>query len=104
MAAAATVLLGAGGLLSMLPGNVADSAARLRVPVLVCNGARDPLMNGNGARAEQYPQAASFTTYVFPGVGHNHNVAPARHQMWGKLLDWAARYAGPDGGCPGGRP
>lgn len=89
MDAATTVLLGSGGLLSMLPGNVADSAARLRVPVLVLNGARDSLVNGHCARAEQYPQAASFTTYVFPGVGHNHNVAPARRQMWEKLLHWA---------------
>jgi len=51
---AATVLLGAGGLLSMLPATSRPTAARLRVPVLVQHGERDSLMNGAQARAEHY--------------------------------------------------
>ena len=86
---AATVLLGAGGLLSMLPGNVAADAARLRVPVLVQHGERDSLMNGAQARAEHYRRTDSVTTQVFPDMGHNHNIAPTRHQLWARLRDWA---------------
>lgn len=86
--AAATATLGAGGLLSMLPGNVAADAARLRVPVLVINGERDSLLNGRQARAELYQQAASFTTFVLPGMGHNHNLAANREELWEKLLRW----------------
>jgi pimeloyl-ACP methyl ester carboxylesterase len=86
---ATTVLLGAGGLLSMLPGNVAADAARLRVPVLVLHGERDSLMTGAHARAEQYQRTDSVTTQVFPDMGHNHNIAPTRHQLWAQLRQWA---------------
>ena len=44
--AAAAVTLTAGGLLSMLPGNVSAELARLTVPVLILNGERDPLICG----------------------------------------------------------
>jgi pimeloyl-ACP methyl ester carboxylesterase len=87
--AAATVLLGAGGLLSILPGNVAAEAARLRVPVFVANGERDPLLKGRRATAEQYPAATGFATYVLADSGHNHNVSPTRHQLWEQLGRWA---------------
>jgi pimeloyl-ACP methyl ester carboxylesterase len=86
---AATVLLGAGGLLSMLPGNVAAEAARLRVPVLVLHGEQDSLMVGARARAEHYRRTDGVTTQVFPDMGHNHNIAPTRHQLWARLRDWA---------------
>jgi alpha-beta hydrolase superfamily lysophospholipase len=89
LAAARTVLLGAGGLLSMLPGNVAADAERLRVPVLVMNGERDSLIEGRRAQARQYRQAASFAARVLPDMGHNQNVAPTRHQLWEGLRRWA---------------
>lgn len=89
LAAARTVLLGAGGLLSMLPGNVAADAARLRVPVLVMNGDRDSLIDGRRARGQEYQQAASFSTSVLPDMGHNHNIAPTRQQLWEELRLWA---------------
>lgn len=86
--AAATVLLGAGGLLSMLPDNVAADAARLRVPVLVLNGGRDSLVDGRRVRAEHYPRAAAFASDVVPGIGHNHNIAPDRHRLWERIPSW----------------
>jgi pimeloyl-ACP methyl ester carboxylesterase len=92
--AAATVLLGSGGLLSILPGNVAAEAARLRVPVLVANGERDPLLSARRATAGQYPAAAGFATVVLPDSGHNHNVAPTRHELWRELASWAERTIG----------
>ena len=93
--AAATVLLGNGGLLSILPGNVATEAACLPVPVFVGNGEHDPLLNGRRATAEQYPAAASFTTVVLKDSGHNHNVAPTRHQLWRALVRWAESALSP---------
>ena len=93
--AAATELFGAGGLLSILPGNVAAEAARLRVPVLVANGARDPLLTGPRASAEQYPAAAGVATVVLPDTGHNHNVAPTRHLLWRELARWAESALSP---------
>jgi alpha-beta hydrolase superfamily lysophospholipase len=87
--AATTVLLGAGGLLSILPGNVSVEAARLRVPVFVANGERDPLLNGRRARVDQYPDAATFVACLIADSGHNHNVAPARHELWEQLGHWA---------------
>jgi pimeloyl-ACP methyl ester carboxylesterase len=89
LAAARTVLLGAGGLLSMLPGNVAVDAVRLRVPVLVMNGERDSLIDGRQTQARQYHHAPSFATHVLPDMGHNQNVAPTRHELWDELRRWA---------------
>lgn len=89
IATARTVLLGAGGMLSMLPGGVAGDAAKLTVPVLVVNGDRDSLICGRQAQAGDYHQAASFTTHVLPETGHNHNLAPTRRQLWEELRRWA---------------
>jgi alpha-beta hydrolase superfamily lysophospholipase len=87
--ATATRLLGAGGLLSMLPGNVATDAAWLTVPILVLNGERDPLISRGRADAAQYPAAAKFTSRVIADAGHNHNISASRLRFWEDLRHWA---------------
>jgi pimeloyl-ACP methyl ester carboxylesterase len=64
---------------------VAAEAARLRVPILVRNGERDSLLNGQPVDAEQYREAASFAGHVLPGAGHYHNLAPTRQLSWEEL-------------------
>lgn len=94
---AGTRLLGAGGLLSLLPGNVARDAARLRIPVLLLNGAFDALIGDQPVDPEQFGAAARFAAMVIPDAGHNHNIAPSRRLFWTEVLRWAeaARYHRP---------
>jgi alpha-beta hydrolase superfamily lysophospholipase len=86
---AGTRLLGAGGLLSLLPGNVADDAARVRVPVLLLNGVHDRLIGENSVDPAQFGASARFDAHLLPDAGHNHNVAPSRELFWAKVLHWA---------------
>ncbi|HEV3358661.1 MAG TPA: alpha/beta fold hydrolase [Pseudonocardiaceae bacterium] len=90
LAEAGTLLLGAGGLLSLLPGNVAQDAARLRVPVLLLNGANDTLIGTEPGRFG----TAGFDARVLPDAGHNHNIAPTRELFWAELLRWAGALPG----------
>lgn len=92
MKAAATVTFTAGGLLSMLPGNVSDELARLTVPVLILNGDRDRLISGRRTDAAQCPVGS--VSRVLPGSGHNHNIADSRHDFWAQILDWAQNVVG----------
>ncbi|HEX4226246.1 MAG TPA: alpha/beta fold hydrolase [Pseudonocardiaceae bacterium] len=86
---AGTRLLGAGGLLSLLPGNVADAAAAVRVPVLLLNGDRDPLIGQHPVDPVQFGASTAFTSRLLPDAGHNHNVATSRELFWAELLRWA---------------
>lgn len=103
LAEAETRLLGAGGLLSLLPGNVAQDAARLRVPVLLLNGANDTLIGTEPGRFG----TAGFDARVLPNAGHNHNIAPTRELFWAELLCWARSLPGvkstPPASPPAGR-
>jgi alpha-beta hydrolase superfamily lysophospholipase len=83
------VLLGAGGMLSLLPGNVARDAADVRVPVLLANGDRDTLVGGGPPPTAPYSRAAQITAFVVPDAGHDLTIAPARHRLWNRLLRWA---------------
>ena len=87
MRAAATLTFTAGGLLSMLPGNVSDELTRLAVPVLILNGERDRLISGRPEDAAHCPTGS--VSRVLAGSGHNHNIADSRHDFWAQLLSWA---------------
>lgn len=91
-----TVLLGAGGMLSLLPGNVAREARRTRVPVFLGNGAHDRLV-GARAGAHEFPQARSVDEFVLADSGHSHNMAPDRRLLWSAVEAWAVRVAPPHG-------
>lgn len=84
----ATVLLAAGGMLSLLPGNVAREAAELTVPVLLANGDRDQLVGGGLPDVAPYTHAASVTAFTVPDAGHNLGLTPARRRLWLRLQQW----------------
>jgi alpha-beta hydrolase superfamily lysophospholipase len=83
-----TVLLGAGGLLAILPGNVAEEAGRVTVPVLVANGDRDPLVGGDPPDTTPYARSPHVTAFVVPDADHNLLLGPARRLVWRRLQDW----------------
>ncbi|WP_436776539.1 alpha/beta hydrolase [Yinghuangia sp. YIM S09857] len=87
-----TPLLGVGGLLALLPGNVAHEARRVRIPVFLGNGEHDRLVNAR-AGAHEYPRARSVEAFVLAGSGHRQNLAPDRLRLWEALTDWASRTA-----------
>jgi alpha-beta hydrolase superfamily lysophospholipase len=83
-----TVLLGAGGLLSLLPGNVAAEAAQVTVPVLLANGDRDPLVGGGPPDTAPYTRAAHVTAFVVPDAGHDLLFGPSRQLLVRRLQQW----------------
>ncbi|MFJ6573963.1 alpha/beta hydrolase [Streptomyces sp. NPDC091292] len=82
-----TASLSAGGLLSLLPGNVAAEVARLSVPVFLANGEKDTLTDG-GPDPTPYRSAPTVTSFTAPGTGHNLLLGSARRLLWERLLDW----------------
>jgi fermentation-respiration switch protein FrsA (DUF1100 family) len=76
--------------LSMLPGNIAEQAAHIRVPVFFGVGEND--MTGPAERVgEAFSQAASQHLEVLPETGHNHFVFASRHQLFAAISQWLAR-------------
>jgi len=73
----------------MIPGVVADHAARIDVPVLIGYGAADVSPNPR-AEAALYCRSPDITTVVLPDSAHCHNMASSRRRLWRRVLDWAA--------------
>ena len=72
--------------------NAFDSESRMLVGgrlVEALGGKNFPVINGRLTRAREYRQAASFAAAVLPGMGHNHNIAATRRQLWEDLRRWA---------------
>lgn len=74
---------------AMIPGVVAEHAARIDVPVLLGYGdvdvSPDPRAEGG-----LYRSSRDITTVVLAGSAHCHNMASSRHRLWRRLLDWVA--------------
>jgi pimeloyl-ACP methyl ester carboxylesterase len=69
---------------SVLPGAVADEAARIDVPVLLAMGERDvcrPLAEEVAA----LKSATDIRVVVVPQMAHMHNFATTRTQIWDRL-------------------
>lgn len=79
---------------AMVPGIVAEHAARIEVPVLVGYGAVDVSPDPR-AEAGLYRSSPEITTLVVADSGHCHNMASSRHRLWRRLLAWAATVACP---------
>jgi pimeloyl-ACP methyl ester carboxylesterase len=92
LAAVTTNLLPAPGLLSMLPGNVAEAAARIRVPVFLGVGDHEHWHEA-AELAAQYPASPDVTVYVLRRAAHNHTVAPTRLELYRRLTHWAEGVA-----------
>ena len=78
---------------AMIPGIVAEHAARIDVPVLVGYGAVDVSPDPR-AEAALYRSSRDITTLVVDDCAHCHNMASGRHRLWRRLLDWVATVSG----------
>jgi pimeloyl-ACP methyl ester carboxylesterase len=71
----------------MMRGVVAAQAATIEVPVLVAVGDVDVVAD-LAAEASAYPMSPDLTLCRFPGMGHMHNFAGTRGQLWRRLHGW----------------
>ena len=82
--------------IAMIPGVVAEHAAQIDVPVFIGYGAVDVSPEPR-AEARLYRNSPDITTVVLAGSAHCHNMASSRHQLWRRLLTWAATVTHPTG-------
>lgn len=85
--AASAQLLAACGLAAILRG-VGPEVAAVDVPVLLAFGEHDVTGNAR-ATAEEFRASGDITLFELAAAGHNHNVAPNRHQLWDRLARWS---------------
>lgn len=88
LVACRTPLLALVGLTSMIPGAAVPVLAQVDVPVFVAHGSRD-IAGSLHAVAALFTGSADITLFGLDDAGHNHNVAPTRHQLWNRLGSWA---------------
>ncbi|MCU1397127.1 MAG: hypothetical protein JWN62_236 [Acidimicrobiales bacterium] len=69
------------------PGATSREAAGITVPVLVAAGERDVIADVH-AEAAGYPMADDVTVVRFPRMGHMHNFASSRVDLWDRLGAW----------------
>ena len=81
-------LLAVVGLTSMIPGSVGPEMAAVDVPVFLGLGDRDIAGEPHGIPAF-FTGSHDISLFVLAGTGHNHNVSPAREQLWDRLATWA---------------
>jgi pimeloyl-ACP methyl ester carboxylesterase len=74
---------------AMIPGIVAEHAARIEVPVFIGYGVVDVSPDPR-AEAGLYRNSPDITIVVLADSAHCHNMASSRHRLWRRLLDWAA--------------
>jgi pimeloyl-ACP methyl ester carboxylesterase len=72
---------------AMIPGVVAEHAARIDVPVLLGYGEVDVSPNPR-AEAALYCSSPDVTTVVLADSAHCHNMASSRRRLWQRLLAW----------------
>jgi pimeloyl-ACP methyl ester carboxylesterase len=80
------------GLLSMIPGNVADLAERITTPVFLGGGDHEPWHRAERLTGS-FTQSSDITFYVLADSAHNHNLAAERKVLWKRLLSWAGATA-----------
>lgn len=86
--AASTDLLALGGLLSMLPGGYAPSAAAIDVPVYILIGDHD--LHGERGLRDELPNAPSVTVRTLEDCWHCHLVANSRAAIYREIPIWIA--------------
>jgi alpha-beta hydrolase superfamily lysophospholipase len=74
---------------AMIPGVVAEHAARIEVPVLIGYGVVDVSPDPR-AEAGLYCCSPDLTTVILADSAHCHNMASSRHRLWRRVLGWAA--------------
>ena len=71
----------------LTPGILVPYAAAIHVPVLVAAGERDVIADIN-AEASAYASSPAVDLYSCPAMGHMHNFAGTRQQLWQRLQHW----------------
>lgn len=72
------------GAMTLSPGIIAAEAAAITVPVLSAMGERDTVADPRG-EARCYLSSSSFQLFVCSRMGHVHNFAGTRAQLWRRL-------------------
>jgi pimeloyl-ACP methyl ester carboxylesterase len=90
--AASGPLLAVSAMQSMLPGNIADEAAAIDVPVFLAVGDRD-ITGRPGRIAAAFGNARAVELLVSPATGHHPFIAPSAPGLYSALSAWAGRVA-----------
>jgi pimeloyl-ACP methyl ester carboxylesterase len=77
---------------AMLPGAVADEAARIDVPVLLATGERD-VCHPPAEEVAALKAATDVSVLVAPRMAHMHNFAATRTLLWERLDEFVAHVA-----------
>ena len=94
IARTATSLLALCGLSSMIPGSTGPEMAAVAAPVFLGAGARD-ITGPPHDIPRAFCGSNDITLFVLRDAGHNHNVAPNRHQLWNRLASWMTALSSP---------
>jgi alpha-beta hydrolase superfamily lysophospholipase len=71
-------------------GYIAEAAAQIAVPVLLAFGEEDLSADPRGEPAA-YGTSEDLTVFVLRGSAHCHNLAPTRHRLWDRTIEWLRR-------------
>jgi pimeloyl-ACP methyl ester carboxylesterase len=80
------------GASAMLPGAMADEAARIDVPVLLAMGERD-VCHPLAQEVAALTSATDISALVVPQMAHMHNFAVTRSAVWERLDEFIAHVA-----------
>lgn len=77
--------------LSMLPGNIAQEAARVDVPVFLGLGDRD-MAGPTHQIPAAFPASKDVSLHILPLTGHSHFVFASRIGLFDRLTRWATSF------------
>jgi pimeloyl-ACP methyl ester carboxylesterase len=80
------------GLYMVAPGTVATEAASITVPVFVGVGERD-VVPDPWMEPKAYKSCRDIGVFVCPRMGHMHNFAHTRRELWQRIHSWGAGLA-----------
>jgi hypothetical protein len=75
----------------MIPGSVGPEMAAIDVPIFLGLGEHDIAGDPHGIPTF-FTGSNDISLFVVEGTGHNHNVSPARAQLWDRLATWVRQF------------
>ena len=76
------------GIVSIETGIIREEAAKITVPVYLCNGEQDVSPDFH-AEPGYYPNCPDISLHLLPSSAHCQNFASTRQQMWQRMHSWA---------------
>lgn len=76
----------------MIPGFVAQEAARIEAPVLTVFGERDVSPDPH-AEPAAFAKSSDVSLFVVPSMAHMHNFASTRAVLWDRIAGWCGVIA-----------